>query len=133
MMSKNNEQYCRKLCRAFIEAGIPLYKLNSPSLRSFLTDISGHEQPSEALIRKVYVDREYDAEMERMRSVLKTEYIWISIDETSDAKDRAVVCVLAGALQESSFGPHFLICSEQYKQVNNTTISQVNNLILKYR
>ena len=129
MVSKNNEQYCRKLCRAFIEAGIPLYKLNSPSIRSFLTDISGHEQPSESLIRKVYVDREYDAEMERMRSTLKRAYIWISIDETSDAKGRAIVCVLAGALLESSFGPHFLIHSEKSKQVNNTTISQVHEYI----
>ena len=88
--NKHGEAYCRKLCRAFVESGIPLNKLQEPSLRSFLKELTGHDQPSESLIRKFYVDKEYESEMEAMKTRLENSLIWISLDETPDASGRSI-------------------------------------------
>lgn len=67
-----------------------------------------------------------------MKEHLSNEYLWISIDETTDAAGRYIVLVIAGALLINSASKSYLLLCEELQEVNNTTISQVIFEMLLY-
>ena len=121
----HNDAYCALLCRSVVEACIPLHKLSHPSISSMLEKISSRPTPSESLIRKVYLEKESARDLKQLRTNLQNEYLWISIDETTDADGRYVVLVLAGSLNQKFQRRPYIIYCDQLTQVNHTTIAQV--------
>lgn len=90
-----------------------------------LEKISSRPTPSESLIRKVYLEKESARDLKQLRTNLQNEYLWISIDETTDADGRYVVLVLAGSLNQKFQRRPYIIYCDQLTQVNHTTIAQV--------
>ena len=115
---KEKDKFCRDLCRAFVESGIPLFKLRHPSIRLFIEKYTPFKAPSETLIRTSYLEKEVLNDIEEMKNCLKDENIWIGIDETTDSNGRYIVIVLAGALNPDRYTkPFFIYLCRQ----NNTT------------
>ena len=59
--TKTLSQFSLKLCKAFVAAGIPLKKLNNPTLREFLTEIAKETIPDESTLRKNYLQEIYES------------------------------------------------------------------------
>ena len=69
--SKEEEIFCRDLCRAFVESGTPLWKLKHSSIRSFFEKYTLFKTTSKSRIRSVYLEKEADREEEEMQMCLK--------------------------------------------------------------
>lgn len=123
-------QFSRDLCKAFIHAGIPLWKLENKSLRQFLEKYTKQHVPSESTLRKNFVDENYSAVIEKIRCEIACKRIWISIDETTDPIGRYVANVIIGTMEATEPPKHYLLTSEVLDRSNSSTISQlfVNSL-----
>ncbi|KAF2882297.1 hypothetical protein ILUMI_23862, partial [Ignelater luminosus] len=73
---------------ACVSAGIPLWKLENPSLRTFLEKYVKEKLPSESTLRKNGLDCAYQGIMEEIQTYMKDKKIWLSLDETTDAEGR---------------------------------------------
>ncbi|KRX64637.1 hypothetical protein T09_15762 [Trichinella sp. T9] len=58
--SSSKSQFPTELCMAFIDAGIPLWKLEKKSLRGFLEKYTKQHIPSESSLRKNYIDNNFN-------------------------------------------------------------------------
>ncbi|KRZ88900.1 hypothetical protein T08_12452 [Trichinella sp. T8] len=97
--SSSKSQFPTELCMAFIDAGIPLWKLEKKSLRGFLEKYTKQHIPSESSLRKNYIDNNFNNVMDRVRREVAYNKIWISIDETIDPVGRFVANVVIGTLE----------------------------------
>ena len=114
-----------ELCKAFVDAGIPLWKLENKSLKLFLEKYTKQVIPSESTLRKNYVDTLYDLTMQRIKEEVKDKKIWISIDETTDVKGRYVANVIIGTLEVAEMSKIYLLTSEELEKTNSSTIAQL--------
>ena len=80
-----------ELCRAFVDADIPLWKLQNTSFRSFLEKYMKREIPDESTVRKYYIEKCYKETVTTIRQNIADNNVWISIDETTDIKGRYIV------------------------------------------
>lgn len=93
----NKQQvFCQDIASMLVEADIPVTKLDHPAVRQFFAKYVQHDLPSESTIRKNNIPKLYDEKVEEMRQALKDKYIWIAVDETTDACGRCVTNVFAG-------------------------------------
>ena len=128
---KHSDEYSKRLCSAFIDTGIPLFKLENTTLKTFLHEFTGRTTPSSSYLRKVYLPNEFEIEMKRMREELSESYIWVSIDETTDVEGRHIVLVLAGKLGKDKCGLPFLVLVDEVHVPDHRAICQVDlNLII---
>ena len=95
-----------------------------------MKELTGHDQPSKSLIKKFYVSKEYESEMEAMKTELANSLIWISLDKTTDASNRSIIIVLAEEFDENRIGPHYLILCDQLQANNNVSMPQVHLFVL---
>jgi len=86
--TKRQSNFSYDLCNAFVCAGIPLWKLQNASLRSFFEKYVKQDLPDESTLRKNYLDRAYQSTMDEIRRNLADKKIWMSIDETTDTTGR---------------------------------------------
>ena len=98
------------LCKALVCSNIPWNKLNNPALRSFLEKYCINQKiPDESTLRKNYLPPLYDSTLESIRSDIGENYVWISVDETSDSCRRYVANFVVGKLHPDTRGrPHLL-------------------------
>ncbi|KRX58041.1 hypothetical protein T09_13677, partial [Trichinella sp. T9] len=97
--SSSKSQFPTELCMAFIDAGIPPWKLANKSLRGFLEKYTKQHIPSESSLRKDYIDINFNNVMDRIRCEVAYNKIWVSIDETIDPVGRFVANVVIGTLE----------------------------------
>ena len=126
-------QFSVDLCKALIDAGIPLTKLQNCSFNNFLAKYTRRSVPDESTLRKNYVDSCYDKAIQNIRDVVGDSNIWVSIDETTDATGRFVVNVVIGTMRSDEPSKMFLLTCEEIEKTNSTTIAQtftkaLNNL-----
>ena len=62
-----------------------------------------------------------------MKSTLKSEFIWISMNTTINENGRSICIVLVGALLKTANLEHLLICCKQVETVYNVVVAQVIN------
>ena len=122
---RKQSQFSLDLCNAFVSSGIPLWKLENPALKDFLRLYAKENVPSESSIRKNYIDVVYQQRMEMIRRAVSENYIWCSIDETTDATGRYVVNVVIGTLEVNGSSKIFLLACETVDKTNSSTITQV--------
>ncbi|XP_055902175.1 uncharacterized protein LOC129938564 [Eupeodes corollae] len=121
------------LCEAFVAADIPLSKLNNPSLRKFLFEYTKEIVPDSSTLRKNYINKMYILLTDKIKSVLKDEYIWISIDETTDIQGRFVANVVAGVLsQNEDLRKKVLLNVVELEKTNHSTIAQIFDETVNY-
>lgn len=84
---ETTNKFCMDLCEAFISADIPLNKLSNENLRNFFKTYINESILCQSTLRKNYVDKIYDSELEKICSFLKSKYLWVSMDETTDISE----------------------------------------------
>ena len=88
----------------FVSSNIPLDKLDhlvfqhflkqyctmSPSSTSSASSGVAVHIPSSSILRKKYVNKNYQSTIELIKKYIEGEYFWISVDETTDSKGRYI-------------------------------------------
>lgn len=119
--------FYHELCDTFVSANIPLFKINHPKVRAFLKKYCKMNIPDESTLRKHYVTKIYETKLERLRTDLKDEYVWVSIDETTDTCNRYVANVTVGSLKNETKTTPSLLLTQFLEKTNHTTIAQTIN------
>lgn len=80
-----------------MSSDIPLYKIRNDHLKSFLKKYIDIDLPSETTLKST-VSSLYELTMNNVKSAMKNQYLWMSMDETTDASGRYVANVVIGVL-----------------------------------
>jgi len=120
-----NENF--KLTHYFIDANIPLYKLNHQSSRSLFVEIS-NPLSSESTCRRAVADIAKSVE-EKVHSILRDQNFFLVVDET-DINGKKFVNILAGLLTEPS-KTYLLDCVPIFSSPNAPLISQLVDETIK--
>ncbi|KAL4096615.1 hypothetical protein QTP88_021534 [Uroleucon formosanum] len=122
----NSSTFYTDLCRTFIRADIPIFKLKNPALKDFLEQYTGKTIPEESTIRKKYVNVIYEETLTSIRQNIQDGPIWVSIDESTDADGRYVGNVIVGKLSSEPCNSFLLNCV-QLDKCNHKTIAKLFN------
>jgi hypothetical protein len=68
--------------------------------------------------------------MSKIRNYLENEYIWISIDETTDKQNRYLVNIIVGSLKVENESKRYLLPSSFVPRANAVSINQIINTAL---
>ncbi|XP_003382220.1 conserved hypothetical protein [Trichinella spiralis] len=117
--SATEKMKTENLCMAFIDAGIPLWKLENKSLRGFLEKYTKQHIPSESSLRKNYIDNNFNNVMDRIRRKVAYNKTWVSIDEMIDPVRRFVANVVIGTLEADQLSKE----SEVLEKSNSSIIA----------
>lgn len=112
-----------EICKTFIEANIPLWKVNHPSVKKFIEKHTSCAVPDESTLRKKYVSILFEKNIEHLREKVADKYIWVSLDETQDSMKRYVANFVFGIMDEENDGKSFLLNVQLLEKVNACTIS----------
>lgn len=121
---KNQSEFNKFVCEAFVEANIPFHKLNYPKFNQLLKQCNKFNIPDESTLRKNYLPKLYNDKMNEIKKIVDNKKIWVSVDETSDTKLRCIANVLVGVLDDETQKSHLINCVELEK-VNSKTIGQL--------
>ena len=88
----------QELCEMLMSCNIPLFNANKQKFKNFIEKFTQFRCPDESLIRRFHIPKIYEKTIESIRDELDNEYIWLSIDETTDVMQRHVFSVIVGAL-----------------------------------
>lgn len=122
--NRDAEKYNLDLTKMFLEANIPIYKINCPSVSNFFEKYTKFAVPSETKLRNKCLPQIYDATVLEMKNHAKDEYIWVTIDETTDCEKRFVANFVFGILSENEHGKSYLFSCKELTVTNSTTIAQ---------
>lgn len=116
-----------KLCRAFVSADIPLYKMRNQHIRKLFEEYTDYQVPSETVLRSKHLKNVYNDCMDNIRAKLKNQFIWVSVDETIDATGRNVANVIVGALSsDKEIGSEkFLLHTAALEKTNYSIIDRL--------
>ncbi|XP_018496631.1 uncharacterized protein LOC100905696 [Galendromus occidentalis] len=112
------------LCQMLVETNIPLYKVQDPSFKNFMLKYCKEILPDHTTLRKHYLKKLYEGTIHRIRSAIGDKRIWVSIDETTDAKGQYVVNTVIGCLTAEESSTPYLIDSEIVERTNHATTAQ---------
>lgn len=116
-----------------MNCNIPLHKLEHKSCQNFLKTYCKIKDkpaqiPSSSTLRKKYVSACYKDVMTSIKNQLKAEYLWISVDETTDTKGRQIANLIVGVLNDSGdFKNSYLISVKCLEKTNYATIARFVN------
>ena len=112
-----------RLCQALVSANVPWHVLSNLTMKNFLEDISGRKIHHESTMHKNYLTPVYQKTMDEIRKDIGGNYIWCSVDETTDSSSCFIVNVMIGKLDPNVPGkPHLILCKE-IETTNNSTIA----------
>ena len=77
------QKHSKDLCQAFLNADIPIYKLNNESLSEFFNKYTKQITPSERTARR-FMKGIYDETILKIRAEVGNAPVYIEIDETTD-------------------------------------------------
>ena len=117
-------QFSSDLCEVFIACDIPLFKLNNPTLRNFLQKYTNEHVPDESTLRETYVSQCYKRVISNIQNTLRNQFVWISVDETTDCEGRYIANFIVGALCKENPTTPYLLNVAVLEVTNNTTITQ---------
>lgn len=127
-----NESFYFDLIEFLILCNIPWVQIENPAFTTFFqkyfcctcTNQPLRTLPSESLIRKVYLDKFYQARIAAIRSEVANKKIWISLDETTDFLGRYVVHFLVKPLDATVSHKTYLVACKVLTVVNGETIAK---------
>ena len=118
-------KFFEDITSAFIEANIPLYKVNHPSVKRLLEQYTGKSVPDESTLRKNYVTDLYKQAIAKVKAALQGRDIYVILDETTDATGKCIVGVLAGVLDGVSLKTPYLVEFVEVEKVNSAEVVKV--------
>lgn len=125
------ETFYYDLCQAMIAINVPWNTLSNETWRSFLEKYTQRSIPDESTIRKHYLNKVYTDTMQKIRERIGDNFVWISVDETTDKTGRSIANFIVGKMSDTSDKESFLICCKELEQTNFSTIARfVNTSIL---
>ena len=92
------KQFSSDICESMICSNIPLYKLESRKFRLFLQKYTSYTIPSRSTISNQYIKPLYDQKIASIQNKFKNQYLWLSVDETTDSAGNHATIILAGIL-----------------------------------
>ncbi|KAL4098928.1 hypothetical protein QTP88_023441 [Uroleucon formosanum] len=129
--SPSSSSFSEDLCFAMVSSDIPLYKLQSKPFRNFLSKYTNQSIPDESSLRKNYLSICYQKTMNEIKEKIGNNFIYVVVDETTDARGLYIANLLVGVLNKDYAGRPYLLASKQLNKTNNETISQFINDSLK--
>lgn len=118
-----SQTFVRDLCKAFVGSDIPLYKIRSAPLKTFLEKYMEHTLPSESTLRTA-VKTLYQSTLYDIKKAITDKLLWISIDETTDTSGRYVANVVM-AILDSTESRKFLIHCALLQKADHCTIARL--------
>lgn len=129
-LSPRKNGFFMDMCEAMIAINLPWRSLDNMKWRGFLQKYTSKVIPNECTLRKSYLDDVYTDVVRKIREDIGENYIWISVDETTDAVGRYVANLIVGKLCEDESTPYLLTC-RQLEATNNETIVRFVNSSLQ--
>ena len=108
LLPQSQKDFTKRVVTTFLEAEIPLYKLQHSSIKNLFDSTLGHHCPSESAYRKQVNDLACQ-ESERIMKLLTRKPLFLVVDE-SDVSDQKYVNVLAGPMEEPN-KTYLIACS----------------------
>lgn len=125
--SNSQNQFHIDLCQALVGANIPFFKLQSLPFRSFLQKYTNKSIPDESTLRKKYLQVCFDSTIVKIRQKIGEHYIYIMVDETTDARGLYICNLLVGILHQEIDPTPFLIACKVLPKTNYDTVSRFIN------
>lgn len=122
-----HDTFNEELCEAILAAGIPWNKVNNPVFKAFIEKYCKRNVPEESTLRKRYLEICYQKSLQKIRDEIGNNFIWISVDETTDATGRYVANAVVGKLKSDEPSTSHLIASLTLEKTNNETIARFVN------
>ena len=114
--------YIQELTKVWLEAGIPIWKLNNVGLKDFFLNKHGVVIPSYQTLYN-NIDFIYECGLNNLKAKIGNNNIYVMLDETHDALGRYVLNVLVGVLDGSATTP-YLLSTIFLKKTNHITVTQ---------
>lgn len=120
--SSKMNSYSVKLANAFIQAGIPLWKLRHPSIKQFFLEEHKEVLPS---MRVFYekIQLIYDEALRKIKDHIGENAIYLIVDETTDVCKRYVLNILVGKI-DGTYAKPMLLSTTYLEKTNNMTVQQ---------
>lgn len=83
--------------------------------------------PHESTLRKNYVPTIYNETIEKVRACIGDHYVYIMVDETTDARGKYIANLILGTLTPGEAGNPYLIASVELQAANASTICCFTN------
>lgn len=115
--------YILDLCNTFLSANIPLYKINNPAVKEFLTKYTKKPVPSETLLRTKYMPTIYEKCIKELQNRAGKSLIWVSMDETTDSEQRMVASFVFGILEEGEKETSYLLNIAHIEKANASSMA----------
>ena len=84
-----------------------LSKLNQQPFKDFIYKYTGHHVPSRKQISKFYSKSIFDTTINKIRNSIGNNYIWVSIEETTDIIVRHPTDAIIGILTDTDYHKPF--------------------------
>ena len=110
-VSNTQNQFYSKITKVFIQADIPLSKLDETSLRSFLEDNTGKSLPHRTTLHRNYIEPIYLKTISKIIETIGKSDVYFIADETTDVSNRYVLNILVGPLNGGPVKPMLLSTS----------------------
>lgn len=121
----HSKDFNYKLTKAFIAAGIPLSKVNDPSIKNLFEVDCGKRIYDRRHLTSKYIPLIFEELIGDIRKSIGNSFVYFIIDESPDIMHRSVVNVLVGKLDGHYSKPHLLKVDMFDCSVDNTIVSQV--------
>lgn len=122
--NRSASQFSMDLARCFLNANIPLHKIAHPSVKEFIEKHTKYASPSETTLRTKCLPVLYDECVQKMKQIAADNFIWVSLDESTDCEQRFVGNFVFGVLGvEGERGKSYLFASKVLEATNGTTIA----------
>ena len=128
LLPQSQKDFTKQVVTAFLEADIPLYKLQHSSIKNLFNSTLGHHCPSESAYRKQVNDLA-NQESEHIRKLLTRKPIFLVANE-SDVSGQKHVNVLAGLMEEPNKA-YLIACSLLSGNPNSSNICTIVDDCLK--
>ena len=110
------------LAQLCAKANIPFNKVNEPEFKRFIEKYTNFKCPDQSRLRADYLKGIYEQTIEDIKKELKDDYIWLSVDETTDVMGRHITNVCVGPLNANKPNKSYLLNTEFVERANSTQI-----------
>ena len=125
MLQSKKSDFKSDLCEFLVSCNIPFDRISKPGFKRFFDKYIKFDLPEKSSLWKTYLKPLYIKTIEKIRTELKDEFIWLQIDETEDSRKKKVVNVIVGSLNaDKNQCKKFLIDMRFVSSANNFTITQ---------
>lgn len=122
--SKEQVQFAKDVTSAFVQEGIPLYKLEEGPLRKLFEKYCPIKLPSVSTLRRT-VSTLCEENLSEIRRDIGDSNIWLTVDEATDPLGRYIANIVVGKLDENKENcKGHLIHVAQLEKTNSSTIVQ---------